>query len=321
MVTVYSRMMRGVLYRFVFGFVLLFSAEVGAGEARAQAWTQPREHAYLKLSHGRATASEQYRFDGEVAPYADDVDGDAFFDRSVYLYAEYGLTDDLTLVALVPYKRLRVQDAAFEQASEGFGSIQVGLRISLEDNLGIAGERHAVAANVSASVPTGYTRNFAPSVGSGQVDVQALFSYGASLWPVLPGYAQAALGYRYRSALYAFSEAIDCEDSAAVTCIPDTEPKFDDELLFSGEFGLSAGRWALVQVLAQGVWSNKPPNAETTFSPRNPIPTRQRYIKAGGGLTLYPFRALGLGVQVFFTPVGRNTVRSTDVFWGVEYRL
>lgn len=293
---------------------------LGLVDVRAQAWPQPKGHAYVKLSHGRAAASEQYRFDGEAKPYADNVDGNAFFDRSFYLYAEYGLTDRLTLVAVLPYKRLRVRDAAFDYESEGLGSVQIGLRTGLKEALGLSADRHAVAANLFVSLPTGYTRNFTPSVGSGQVDVQGMLSYGASFWP-FPGYAQVGLGYRHRSTLYLFSDAVDCQQGRDLNCFQDTEPKFDDELLFTAEAGVSAGRWALVQALAQGVWSNKEPTAETTFSPRNPIPTRQRYIKTGGGLTLYPLPALGIGVQVFFTPVGRNTVRSTDVFWGVEYRL
>ncbi|MDX1548737.1 MAG: hypothetical protein R3247_17195 [Rhodothermales bacterium] len=291
-----------------------------APAAAAQAWTQAPGAAYVKLSHGRATASEQFRFDGETKPYADNVDGDAFFDRSLYLYAEYGLTETLTLVAVLPYKRLRVRDAAFDYESEGLGSVAIGLRTGLNGAFGVPADRHRLALNVLATVPTGYTRNFTPSVGSGQVDVQATLAYGASLWP-LPGYAQAAVGYRYRSAFYALSATIDCQPGRDVNCIAAGEPKYDDELLFSAEAGVSLGRWALVQALGHGVWSNKPPDAETSFSVRNPIPTRQRYVKAGGGLTVYPVRALGLGVQVFFTPAGRNTVRSTDVFWGVEYRI
>ena len=37
-------------------------------DASAQAWPQAQGSAYLKLSHGRATAAEQYRFDGETTP-------------------------------------------------------------------------------------------------------------------------------------------------------------------------------------------------------------------------------------------------------------
>lgn len=300
--------------------VLLVLGMAGVQGSRGQAWLPAQGHAYVKLSLGDVTAAEQYRFDGETKPYADNVEGDAFFDESLYLYAEYGLTDNLALVALIPYKTIRVLDAAFAYESEGLGSVSLGLRTGIKNLVGLTGDHHALSANFMLTVPTGYTRNFTPSVGPGQVDFQTTLNYGVSLWP-FPGYAQVGLGYRYRSALYAFSTATTCQQGSDINCFADVEPKFDDELLFSGEAGLNLGRWALVQVIGQGVWSNQAPDAETTFSIRNPIPTRQRYIKLGGGLTVYPLRALGLGVQVFFTPTGRNTIRSTDVFWGIEYRI
>ncbi len=301
--------LKRLLVLFVLG---LTTVHVG----RAQAWVQPKGHAYLKLSRSDVTASEQYRFDGERIPYADNVEGDAFFDESFYLYSEIGLTNNLTLVAILPYKSLRVRDAAFDYQTEGLGSVMIGLRTGI----GLTADQHTLAVNVMVTLPTGYTRNFTPSVGPGQVDVQMMINYGVSLWP-FPGYAQAGLGYRYRSALYGFSTTTPCEDGNDINCFEDVETKYDDELLFSAEAGVNLGRWALIQVLTFGVLSNKTPDAETSFSIRNPIPTRQRYVKAGGGLTVYPLGKLGIGVQVFFTPSGRNTIRSTDIFWGVEYRI
>ena len=305
--------------RFRRGVLVICLLGLAAG-ARAQAWPQAPGEAYVKLTLGNATASEQYRFDGARAPYADNVEGDAFFDESLYLYAEVGVSERLTLVAVVPYKTLRVLDAAFEYESRGLGSVMLGLRTDLKDDFGLRGDRHALAANLLLTLPTGYTRNFTPSVGPGQVDYQGTLAYGLSLYPA-PAYAQAALGYRYRSAFYGFSTTIDCQEGQDVNCIAAAEPKYDDELLFSAEAGLSLGRWALLQLLGFGVWSNKVPDAETSFSARNPLPTRQRYLKTGAGLTLYPIPRLGLSLQVFGTPTGRNTVRSTDAFFGIEYRL
>ena len=305
--------LKRLLVLFVLG---LTTVHVGRG----QAWVQPKGHAYLKLSRSDVTASEQYRFDGERIPYADNVEGDAFFDESFYLYSEIGLTDNLTLVAILPYKSLRVRDAAFDYQTEGLGSVMIGLRTGIKNLVGLTADQHTLAANIMVTLPTGYTRNFTPSVGPGQVDLQTTINYGVSLWP-FPGYAQAGLGYRYRSALYGFSTTTPCENGNDINCFEDVETKYDNELLFSAEAGVNLGRWALIQVLTFGVLSNKTPDAESSFSIRNPIPTRQRYVKVGGGLTVYPLRKLGLGVQVFFTPSGRNTIRSTDIFWGVEYRL
>ena len=94
--------------------VLIVLGSIGVHPGFGQAWLPPKGHAYVKLSLSDVTASEQYRFDGEVKPYADNVEGDAFFDESLYLYGEFGLTDNLALVALIPYKTIRVLDVAFE---------------------------------------------------------------------------------------------------------------------------------------------------------------------------------------------------------------
>ena len=301
-------------------FALVALGLLGTHTGLGQAWVQPKGHAYVKLSLSDVTASEQYRFDGERAPYADNVEGDAFFDESLYLYGEFGLTDNLTLVATFPYKNIRVRDAAFDYETEAVGSVMIGLRTGIKNLVGITADQHTMAANFTVTLPTGYTRNFTPSVGPGQVDVQTTINYGISLWP-FPGYAQAGLGYRLRTSLYGFSTTTDCEDGSDVNCFEDVETRYDNELLYSAEAGVNLGRWALLQVLTFGVLSNKTPDAESSFSIRNPIPSRQRYLKVGGGLTLYPLNKFGVGVQVFFTPSGRNTIRSTEIFWGVEYRI
>lgn len=286
------------------------------GRASAQAWTQGRGHAYVKLSHSRTTAAEQYGFDGFRKPFADDVAGDAFFDRSVYFYGEYGLTGGLTLVGLVPYKHLTTRDAAFEYTTGGLGSVGLGLRLSLRPLLGWSQGRHAAALNMLLTLPTGYTRNYAPAIGTGQADAQGLLAYGVSFYP-LPLYAQAGAGFRHRSGLYGLSRAVACQEGRDLHCTADARPHYGDEWLWAAEVGATLGGRVLVQALAQGVRSVQPP--EVGFTPTSPLPTRQRYLKLGGGLTAYPHPRLGLSVQVFTTPAGRNTVRSTDVFVGLEY--
>jgi hypothetical protein len=56
------------------------------------------------------------------------------------------------------------------------------------------------------------------------------------------------------------------------------------------------------------------------FSVSNPIPTRQRYIKLGGSLAVFVAEGISINGQIFFTPYGLNTVKSTDIFLGVDYR-
>lgn len=297
-----------------------------AVDAVAQAWTPAPGHLYAKLSFGSTNASEQFAFDGQEADFITGVTGNAFRDRSLYLYTEWGLSDDLALVVTLPYKRTIIRDQAFRYRTRAFGSAMVGLRASLRRLLGWQDTGHALAANVALTLPTGYTRNLAPSAGAGQVDAQATLAYGRSLYP-LPAYAQLSGGYRYRSAVYAFSRAVDCNVGSDLNCTTDQQPDPGEELVYSFEAGLTPlGGGLLLQLLGNGVWSVVEPTEG--FTAINPIPTRQRYFKLGGGGAVYPFRLagveslapLGLSVQYFETVSGRNTIRSRDLFVGLEYQ-
>jgi hypothetical protein len=288
--------------------------------AHAQAWTQPRGHTYIKASRQASGARLQYRQDGAEAPYATGVEGNGYEDRSLYLYAEHGLTDHTSLVVLLPRKDILVRtahpqaasglpgtDRPIERSATGLANLYVGVRQDLSAMLGLEStSRHRTALNVGLRAPMGYDREAMPAVGSGQLDLDVMMHYGVSLWPA-PGYAQVGAGLRIRSGLYALSTG----ESAG--------PDYGNEWLLHAEVGVSLGKWALLQGLFFGTVSNQPP--DLAFDPENPLPTRQRYVKPGAGLTVYPASWLGVSAQVFTTPWGANTVRSTDWFVGIESRF
>lgn len=291
----------------------------GVSAASGQAWLPERGATYLKLSQQSSRASEQYRQDGTIAPYAAGLDGNGFEDSSRYLYVEHGLTGSTALVLMLPYKNLLVRtphpqassglpgtDRPIRRESAGFQNLYLGIRRGITPLLGLPADGpHSVAVNLGARLPLGYDRASSPAIGPGQVDLDLMLHYGLSLWP-LPGYAQAGVGLRVRTNIFGFSEGVEVLE-------------YGDEWLLHLEAGLSVGRWALVQGLLFGTVSNQPP--EAAFDPQNPVPTRQRYLKPGVGLTLYPVRWLGVSGQLFSTPWGANTVRSTDWFAGVEARF
>ena len=286
----------------------------------------PKGEAYVKLFYSKTDAARQYTFYGRTTDFIDGLEGNTFRDRSLYLYAEVGLSDNLSMTLSLPYKRLFIRDQSFRFRTFAVGTVSLGVRIALLPLFGRTASRNAAALNFTVGVPAGYTRNYAPSAGSGQVDVEALISVGHSFWP-FPAYAQAGAGYRYRSSMYAFSDAVKCQPGRDVSCITDARPSFGDEWVYRIEAGLTPfGGGLLVQALAGGAWSLHLPT--TGFSAVNPIPTRQRFLKVGGGLAIYPFRIagmkhlarFGLNVQYFVTPTGRNTLASRDLFVGVEFR-
>ncbi len=282
----------------------------------AQAWTKEEGKLYGKISYGTSTAAEQYTFDGRQKEYADNVEENAFFDRSLYLYGELGLTPKLTLFGGLPYKRVIVRDAAFRYRTFALGNVQIGARYSLNDLFGTAGTSESFAANLALSIPLGYTRNLTPSVGSGQVDAEINGSWGHSFYP-FPGYAQAAVGYRYRSSFYGLSTAVDCQEGIDKNCFADSKPVYTDDLIAGVEGGVTIANRVLIQGLARVNWSLKEPDVGFTVS--NPIPTRQRFLKLGMGVGVAVWKGIGVSGQMFFTPTGLNTVKSTDLFVGIDY--
>ncbi len=295
-------------------------------QANAQAWTMPRGSAYVKLFYGNITAGEQFTFDGRETDYVNGLPGDTYRDRSLYLYSEFGLSDHFSMILSVPYKRTFVRDHAFRFRIFGLGSVSIGGRLSLLPMLGISSSRQALALNLMAYVPTGYTRNFTPSTGAGQLDFQSSLFWGMSFHP-FPGYAQLGAGYRHRSSIYLLSQSAPCISGNDIHCITDPQTSYGDELVFHAETGIAPfGGFILFQAIGSGIWSMKKP--DVGFSAINPFPTHQRLIKAGAGITLYPLKALvsssldsiGFSAQYFITPYGRNTINSRDLFLGVEFR-
>ena len=297
-------------------FFILFFFFLTAQISFGQAWTKPEGQLYTKLSYGTSTASEQYTFDGRQKEYADNVTENAFFDRSLYLYGEFGLTPDITLFGGLPYKRVIVRDAAFRYRTFALGNAQIGGRYNLNELLGTTGTSESFATNLALSLPLGYTRNLTPSVGSGQLDAELNFSWGHSFYP-FPGYAQMGVGYRYRSSIYGLSGAKDCLEGIDKDCFADSKPSYTDDIVAGLEGGITIADRLLVQGLARLNWSLKQPDVGFTVS--NPIPTRQRFVKVGMGLGVAVWNGIGVSGQFFITPTGQNTVNSTDLFFGIDY--
>jgi len=293
------------------GFTLVFVSVV-----LAQAWPKTQGRYYTKLAFGTTAATEQYGADGTRRPYNESVSSNDFLDRSFYFYAEYGLTHRITIVTLIPFKQLTVRDAGSEMQTSGLGTLAIGLRYGMMTTEHVRSTGRSASFLFSLNIPTGYARNRTPSVGPGQVDAQVGLSIGQSLYP-FPGYAQGSLSYRMRTDLYLLSRTIDCLEPSSFECFEDEKADYGDEWIFLAEIGATVRERVLFQAILNGIWSNVQP--EVDFDPLNPLPTHQRLLKVGGGAIFYPGHGIGIGIQVFATPIGRNTIRSVDWFFSVEY--
>ncbi len=284
--------------------------------AHAQAWPKSQGRYYTKLAFGATAATEQFAADGTRKAYNESVSDNDFLDRSFYFYAEYGLTGRITFVALIPFKQLTVRDTGSEMLTTGFGTLGIGLRYGMTTPERVQTTGRSSSILFSLNIPTGYARNRTPSVGTGQVDAQVGLSIGQSLYP-FPGYAQGSLSYRMRTDVYLLSTTIECLEPDNLNCFADQKSDYGDEWIFLAEIGATVRERVLLQAIAHGIWSNVQPEVE--FDPLNPLPTHQRFLKLGGGATVYLGNGLGIGIQVFATPIGRNTIRSVDWFFSVEY--
>ena len=74
---------------------VLFCFQIGS----AQVWTQPAKGIYANVGWSAYTYRNTFNAEGEISPIMFDIT-----DRTVQLFAQYGVTDKLTLQATVPYK-------------------------------------------------------------------------------------------------------------------------------------------------------------------------------------------------------------------------
>lgn len=168
------------------GILVLFSA----GICFAGAWTQQKGKLYDRLSVNYYFADDE--FDGNGSRTEFSLNG-KFKDAHVSNYIEYGLTDNITLINSLFYKRIEKEDDLEKTTTYGIGDIDLGLKYKLAE-----GKWGVLSAQALAKIPEAYDKNDKLPLGNGQYDVEARLLYGRSLWPYIPGYCNFELGYRLR---------------------------------------------------------------------------------------------------------------------------
>ena len=190
-------------------------------QAEAGAWTQTDHGYYLKLSGLSFATTEELDVNGNSLPRQGDGE---LTDFAFSSYLEYGLTDRLTLVASIPYKKVedtryiggRQNGVAAVESSSGFGDLETRLRWQLQTD--------PVVLSVAAGgkIPLGYEVTQATRVplGTGEFDGDVRLLAGRSFYP-MPLYTTGEFGYRRRGG------------------------RFSDELLYAAEAGYAMGRLML----------------------------------------------------------------------------
>ena len=175
---------------FVYLLFALALLQAAATASHAGAWTQKKNSFYDRIAVNYYFADHDFDADGDRVDFA--ADGE-FTDYNLSNYLEYGLTDELTVLNSVAYKRIQSDSDLREDTTWGIGDIDLGLRYKLlENKIGI------FSVQGLAKIPEAYDEEERLPLGNGQYDLEGKILYGRSLWPLLPGYTNFEIGYRWR---------------------------------------------------------------------------------------------------------------------------
>lgn len=293
-----------LLVHFRLPILLLCSVTMLPTLSWAGGWTQELGKIYGKITYGTSSANEVYRFDGELkfptdnAPYT--VRDYPLADRSLFLYAEYGLRDDLTLIGNLAMKRSIITTPVERTETQGIADIGLAAKYRVWKD-----DAHVLSATLGVAIPTGYTRDLTPPLGSGNVNLELAANYGYSLWP-LPAYATASAGYRLRPSIFVGStETATYQD-----------PNYADELFMDAEAGYTIADLVLIHGVARFLSSTR--IGTNDFDIQHP-PETQQYLKVGGGAIVKLPQGFELGADLMVTPMGKKASNSLDLMIGIAW--
>jgi len=264
--------MRTVLHRSLAAFLLVSAF---AGISHAGAWTARQNGYYEKLAFNYYYAGDTFDSSGDRVSTPNNG---KFTDYNISNYFEYGLTDNLTLVNSLAYKWLENEDDSAITKGHGIGDVDLGLRCKLldSDRAGI------VSTQLLVKIPGPYKQDDPLPLGNGQYDTEVRLLYGRSLYPLIPGYGNLELGYRWRA----------------------EEPS--DEIRYLVEFGVDVSRDFYTRAKLDGIFSVD--NGTKVDSSGNPTATNN-FDLGKLDLTLGYKASPTWGVEISWVPAiyGQNT--------------
>ncbi len=161
------------------------------GTLYAGAWTQEKGKSYHRLAANYYFADREFNKNGNSQSMPDNGE---FRDVNLSYYAEYGVIDELTVLASLYYKDIKREDDYVRSDAKGMGDVDLGARFRLYD-----GDIGVFAVQGLIKVPEFYDKDDALPLGNGQYDYELRLLYGRSLWPMIPGYMNLEAAYRYRA--------------------------------------------------------------------------------------------------------------------------
>ena len=248
-------------------------------------------------------------------------------DESMSAYLEYGLWENLTLVATLPYKRLVYKNTEVkvfksdvldttitrilpDEINSGLADLELRLRWRLLRNPAV------VSLALGGKFPLGYdidqdsigsldsgVLGLGPSpladgtgadsripLGTGERDVDIRLLLGKSLYP-LPGYVTSTVGYRKRGGA------------------------FSDEFFYGFEAGVTYNR-----LLVKGVVEGMRTMGDCGAMGQGGLVGDQDILKLAPGLIWSLSNHLELGVDLFHIAAGCNTAAGTTYAVGLAFK-
>jgi len=241
----------------------------------AGAWTARQGAFYEKLAFNYYYSHETFSPTGSRGGTPNNG---RFTDYNVSNYLEYGLFDNLTAINSLSYKWLENEDSARRTKGIGLGDVDLGLRYKLldSDKVGI------VSTQLLVKVPGAYDTKDPLPLGNGQFDTELRLLYGRSLYPLIPGYGNVEIGYRWR----------------------DKDPS--DEIRYLVEFGVDVTKHLYTRAKLDGTLSVN--NGKKLDGSGNPTATNN-FDLGKLDLTLGYKVAPGWGLEASYVPAlyGQNT--------------
>ncbi len=173
--------------RVIFIIVALFVS----GNLFAGAWSMEKNKLYTRLGFNYYYSDKEFLSGGGSEDYK--FDGD-FQDYNMSLYAEYGITDKLTAITSLYYKDIKKEDDYTKMDNNGIGDIDLGVKYNI-----FKGEKGVFSLQGVLKIPEAYDKDDTLALGNGQYDFELRALFGTSLWPIIPGYANFEMGYRWRA--------------------------------------------------------------------------------------------------------------------------
>lgn len=154
------------------------------------AWTEEKGRGYNKLAFNYYHSDKNYDKAGNKAdaPY-----NGGFRDANVSLYADYGITDELTVLLSAFYKSMRYMDDSLAGHTDAFGDPELALKYKLCQYKNLFASFQA-----GAKFPGLYDKRGPLPPGNHQIDLEPRLLLGVSLYPIT-GYLNLEAAYRYRT--------------------------------------------------------------------------------------------------------------------------